>query len=133
MIISLEEINAKDNDWILKTKDFMEVTSAEKLACDTVFHLLNNEFFKQVDGTNTSFEQDVNYSFWCDNHLYVQDGVMKIVIDDEYYVFSCIYLTESNHIVVEALEFNDIWEDDDVIEQQDEDNEYTVHYFKVGY
>ena len=48
-------------------------------------------------------------------------------------MFSCIYLTESNHIVVEALEFNDIWEDDEVIEQQDEDNEYTVHYFKVGY
>ena len=133
MIISLEEINAKDNNWILKTKDFMEVTSAEKLACDTVFHLLNNEFFKQVDGTNTSFEQDVNYSFWCDNHLYVQDGTMRIVIDDKYYVFRCIYLTESNHIIVEALEFNDIWEDDDVIEQQDEDNEYTVHYFKVGY
>ena len=133
MIISLEEINAKDNNWILKEKDFMEVTSAEKLACDTVFHLLNNEFFKQVDGTNTSFEQDVNYSFWCDNHLYVQDGTMRIVIDDKYYVFNCIYLTESNHIIVEALEFNDIFEDEDVIEQQDEDNEYTVHYFKVGY
>ena len=63
----------------------------------------------------------------------MQDGVMRIVIDDKYYVFSCIYLTESNHIIVEALEFNDIFEDDDVIEQQDEDNEYTVHYFKVGY
>ena len=58
---------------------------------------------------------------------------MRMIVDDKFYTFSCMYITKTNHIIVEALEHKDIWEDDDVLEQEIEDNEYEVHYFKVEY
>ena len=134
MNISLHELNINEHtDWIKDVKEYKDRGTLDYIACDLVFHMLNNEYFKQSDGTCTHFETDTEYSYWCNDHLYVTDGIMRMVVDDKFYTFSCMYITKTNHIIVEALEHKDIWEDDDVLEQEIEDNECEVHYFKVEY
>lgn len=129
MFANYTQVNLEDMDWILKEKIFIDLSSIDKIAADCIFHDLNNTYMKETDGLPTRLEDDAEYSYWCDNHLYEHGEVLRVYINDSFYIYNYIYITENNRMVVVVNEVDDIWiENSEIADQIDNDKSKEIHF-----
>lgn len=131
MLFNYLKLNPEDNEWIFLKKDTHYKTSLEKIACDAVFYDLLNGYSEEIDSYVLPFTKVSKCTYWYKDSLYCFDDIVRVFINDEYFVFSKIYITQTNNIIVEVVKPKDIWEDDTYLFTEIDDLEPI--YFKVEY
>lgn len=133
MNISLEKIELNTyTEWIEEVKPFREITSIDTIATDCVYHCLKAEYDSIIDNkSNRTFDEDSEYTYWSGDSMYSTELVDRVVIDGEYYVFSHIYICDSDNMILVCVQPDDIWEDDEYLTCKLDDLEPI--YFRVNY
>lgn len=121
----------RDKEWMLAVKKFSDIKSVHKIGLDAVFHDLIHGYLTSGGDGGTTIEEDAQSTFWSDNRLYSYEDVEKLFINDEYYVFSHMYITEQDHMILVVVKVSDIWAEDSEISEEAENAEPI--YFLVEY
>jgi hypothetical protein len=97
------------------------LSSIARLACETVWHDLNNEFFRQSGATTDhTLADDISNTYWSNGGFYVNGEVVRVSINKQWYLFDHLYICESGKIIVVAKKFvgEDFWDNKEVEEIQ---------------
>jgi hypothetical protein len=100
MICKYYRVDEKENKWVLTPKSLKDLNSIDKLAVDAVVHDLNNNKNQEVDGANTTLEDDIDLTYWSGNYCQIDSDRFTVYIDEELYVLRYLYIARDKVVLV---------------------------------
>ena len=111
--------------WMYQKKQYLDVTSVDKLAVDVAIYDAVCDFNKEVNGTNDlTLEKFIEETYWSCGAVYSCDEELCIYINDEFYYLNNCYVTVNNKIILTATKVSD---------EENSDEELEVYYFLAVY
>jgi len=108
-----------------KVKELKQITSAEIIAVDAVWHYLNCKYLNEQH----DFESDSDHLYWSDNRGYVDDEFTFVEINDKTYVLDYIVITQTGDVAVCVKLFKRETFDTEELEVLEEAKEFTKEYY----
>jgi hypothetical protein len=132
MMMNYTELDhPRDKEWMLEEMPFKDLMSAQKVALEAVYHDLCDTYSYNTNCVSTSLKEDKEYTYWSGNNFYSVEDVEKVLINEEFYVFSHMYITKLGHMILVVFKVKDIWAEDSVITEEIEHADPI--YFLVEY
>ncbi|WP_275372670.1 hypothetical protein [Clostridium tertium] len=135
MLANYKVIDINEAHWVREVKEHFKITSIDKIALETVYHDLSCSYMKSIDHSGTTLEEDANETYYCSDALYSSNNIHRIYIEDcnEYYIFSHAYVTKNNRIIVVVLDIEDIWNENNLLEEEIASGKTELIHFLVEY
>ncbi len=118
MLFRYRKVDVETNQWILERAE--NRNSIHEIACEAVYHDLNNGYYEEVDGGSCrSLEDDASTSFWSGDSFYSSDDIFRLYIDGGRYIYGHLYVTKGTNqriilVAHEVPEGFDFWDDDQI-------------------